>query len=266
MKKELVLVKLGGSIITNKKKAFSTRKKVISDLAGEIKSALKEYKGDLIIGHGSGSFGHSVAAKYQTQLGIVNKKSLEGFPLVSYAAREINRIVVEIFLKEGLKAVSFSPLSFIYAKNEEELESLSRHIQKSLEIGLLPVIYGDVIMDEEKGFCIYSGEKSLNLLAGKLYENYKKVRIVYCGETQGVYDGKGKTIERITPESFVKVKKAILGSKEVDVTGGMLHKVLESLEIAEKLNLETVIINGLIKGSLKKGILGEKTSGTVICC
>ena len=172
MNKELILIKLGGSLITDKNKAFSAKRKVISRLSKEILMSLKDIKGDLIIGHGSGSFGHVVASKYKTQEGIINKESLKGFPLVSSAARKINSIVMDCFLKEGLKAVSFSPLSYTYTKNQKKLKALIDPIKKALEIGLLPVIYGDVIMDEKMGFCIYSGEKNLNLLAEELKSGY----------------------------------------------------------------------------------------------
>lgn len=265
MKKTLILIKLGGSLITDKNKAFTAKKDVILRLAKEIKDSLEVIKGDLIVGHGSGSFGHVVAAKYKTQEGIVNKDSVKGFPLVADAARKINVIVMDNLLKVGLKAVSFSPLSFIYTKNEKEEAFLVKPIKKALDIGLVPVIYGDVIMDEIKGFCIYSGEKTLNLLAEKLNKDYSTVRIIYCGETDGVYDEKGKTIDRITPKNYNSIKRVLKGSAGVDVTGGMIHKVEEGVELSKLLNAETLIINGTKKNFLKYAIEGKIIKSTHIC-
>lgn len=264
MKKELLLIKLGGSIITDKNKAFTAKKEVIVRLAKEIKQALDQYDGDLIIGHGSGSFGHIVASKYQTQRGIIDKKSIKGFPLVSKAARKINQIVIDVLLDAGIKAVSFSPLSFIYSDNEKEKESMVNHIKKALEIGLIPVVYGDVIMDEKMGFCIYSGEKTLNLLAQKLDKNYRCLRIIYCGETNGVYDKNGVTIEEITFKNFAEIKSFLGKSSGIDVTGGMIHKVNEALEIAKELKAKTLIINATGKNMLKKAILGQKINATEV--
>ncbi|MFC1625122.1 isopentenyl phosphate kinase [Patescibacteria group bacterium] len=264
MKKELTLIKLGGSLITDKNKAFTAKKGVIQRLAGEIKSSLSLHKTDLIVGHGSGSFGHVVASKYKTQEGIVNKDSIKGFPLVADAARKINTIVMEEFLKKGLKVVSFSPLSYTYAKNQKRIKSSIKPIKKALEIGIIPVIYGDVIMDEKMGFCIYSGEKSLNVLAEELKDAYKKIKIIYCGETDGVYDEKGKTISIITSKNFKKIKKALGGSSGVDVTGGMIHKVKEALEIAKKINALTLIINATKKQALKKALEGNQLGATKI--
>jgi isopentenyl phosphate kinase len=264
MKKTLILVKLGGSLITDKNIAFTAKKDVILRLAKEIKASLGDIKGDLIIGHGSGSFGHVVAAKYKTQEGIINKDSIKGFPLVADAARKINVIVMDNLLKVGLKAVSFSPFSFIYTENQKEKISLTQPIKKALEIGLIPVIYGDVIMDEDRGFCIYSGEKSLNLIAGELNNYYQKIKVIYCGETDGVYDEKGKTIKEITSNNFTLVEKALGCSSGIDVTGGMIHKVKEALEIAEELKAETQIINATKKDMLRKAILGEEVLATRI--
>lgn len=264
MKKTLILIKLGGSLITDKNKAFTAKKDIICRLAEEIEASLSKIKGDLVIGHGSGSFGHVVAAKYKTQDGIVNKYSVGGFPLVADAARKINVIVMDNLLKANVKAVSFSPLSFIYTKNQKEKVSLPNPIKKALKIGLVPVIYGDVIMDEVKGFCIYSGEKSLNLIAEKLKNYYQKIRVIYCGETDGVYDEKGKTIKEITSKNFSSIEKDLGCSLGIDVTGGMIHKVKEALEIAKDLKAETQIINATKKDALKKAILGKEVLATRI--
>lgn len=262
--RELVLIKLGGSLITDKSKPFTAKEGIIKRLGKEIYEARKLYRGDLIIGHGSGSFGHTVAAKYQTQDGIVNKKSIKGLPLVADAAIEINRIVIKNFLKVGLPVVSFAPASFIYSDNKKTKKVFIEPIIKSLELGFIPVIYGDIIFDESRGFCIYSGEMSLNLLAINLKKNYKKLKIIYCGDTDGVYDGRGRTIPKITPDNFAGYKKGITGSKAVDVTGGMLHKVKESLKVAGKYGIETTIINGNKKNNLKKAISNVDSKGTRI--
>jgi len=107
--KELILIKLGGSLITDKSKPYSARNSVINRLAKEVKSALKTKKARIIIANGSGSFGHSAASIYKTQEGIINKNSLKGFSVVADAAIQINRIVINEFLKFGLPVVSFSP-------------------------------------------------------------------------------------------------------------------------------------------------------------
>jgi len=262
--KKLILIKLGGSVITDKSKPFVAKPDVIKRLVGEIIQAKKVYKGKILIGHGSGSFGHTVAAKYKTQEGMVGKDSLKGFSLTAEAAVKINRVVIRQCLNQALPVASFSPLSFIYAKEGKPLFVLTSQIKKALEIGLIPVIYGDVVMDETVGFCIYSGEKILDLLAIKLLKYYKIDKIIMVGGTDGVLDEEGKTIVNITSRNYSGIKKSLSGSKAVDVTGGMLHKVEESLNLAVREKISTVIINGNKRDNLMKEILGKDVVSTTI--
>lgn len=236
--KDLVLVKLGGSVITDKSKQYTARVGVIKKLAKKI-SKFKNKNTDLIIGHGSGSFAHIPASKYQIQKGLINTKSTWGLALTADAAVQINRIVISEMLKLKIKCLSFAPLSFNYGKN-----ILIDHIKKAMVIGMIPVIYGDVVMNEKQGFEIYSGEKTLDILASKLAREYKKITIIYYTDTNGVYDDKGKTIPVITPKNFPEIKKYLQGSGNTDVTGGMTHKVEESLDLVQKINAEIYIKNG----------------------
>jgi isopentenyl phosphate kinase len=270
VRKNLILIKLGGSVITDKGKPFTARRSVILRLGREIGAARGGLKNtDLVIAHGSGSFGHTVADKYQTQLGIsssinekIRQRKIQGFAEVARAAREINRIVISEFLRVGLPAVSFAPLSFTY--DGKTSEQFIKPVAQALEIGLLPVTYGDVVMAAKNGFCIYSGEKTLNLLARNFVKKYRKVRIIEAGDTDGVYDAGGKTIPLITPKNFSGFAKLITKSDTTDVTGGMLHKVEEALELAKKLGIETVIINGTVLNNLKRVINGEEVVLTIV--
>ncbi len=259
--KKLILIKLGGSVITDKSKPFTARPEVISRLAKEIKDAGEKLGKEILflIAHGSGSYGHTIASKYQTQKGLINKNSIKGFSLTSETAVDINRIVLKELLRVGVPAVSFSPMSFTYS-NKIFLSPLL----KSLELGFVPLVYGDVVFDIKNGFTIYSAEKTLGNLTRKLKKIYKIEKIIECGDTDGVYDSEGKTIPEINSKNFKKVNKWITGSKSTDVTGGMIHKVEESLRLSKETNIKTLIINGNKKGNLIFALLGKTVLGTRI--
>ena len=261
--KNLLLIKLGGSLITDKSKDYTARPAIIRQLAKEIKLARKQYQGDLIIVHGSGSFAHTPAAKYHTKDGLINKNSFRGLPIVADAAIQINRLVVQGFLQEKLPVVSFSPASFILASGQKTKSAEVAPLVHALDLGFLPVLYGDIIFDHKQGFCIYSAEKTITLLSQKLSNKYSKINLIFCGDTDGVYDDQKKTLPTITPSSFSKLKKFITGSGHTDVTGGMIHKVTESIALARR-GIQTLIISGHRKGELKRAILGQPTSGTII--
>lgn len=261
---KLILIKLGGSLITDKNKAAIVREKVIKRLAKEIASARKRLKTKIVLGHGSGSFGHSLASKYGTQKGLTNNKSVKGASAVSDTAIALNRIVVKNFLNEELPVISFSPASFMISKKGQPQKAFLEPIGQALKAGFIPLVYGDVVMDRGQGVNITSTEKVLNVLAGGLSKKYKIEKIIYCGVTDGVYDKKGKTIAKITSKTFGQFKSAIGSSGSTDITGGMIHKVKEALKAAKKLKVPIFIVNASSPGRLRKILVGGKTLGTLI--
>jgi len=156
-----------------------------------------------------------------------------------------------------------APLSFIVARNNEVKDCYLTPLKELLKNNLIPIIYGDVVMDQKTGWTIFSAETSLNIIAQQLRKEYFLTKVIHCGITDGVYDDQGKTIPTIDQVYFEKIKKMIRGSESTDVTGGMLHKVTESLAMASQ-GAKCLIINGNIPGNLKKAILGQKVVGTRI--
>ncbi len=259
----LVLVKLGGSLITDKTKPFYAREKIIRRLGREISEARKKgFK--LIIGHGAGSFGHPVASKYKIQEGGSGKKFIKGISCVSEAAIDLNRIVIKNLIRQDLPVFPFSPSSFILSENRKEKEIFIEPIREALKIGLLPVVHGDIIIDTKRDSFIFSTERVLKILAQLFKKEYKNLRVIQCGDTDGVYDGEGKTIPTLKLADFKKIRGSLLKSRNVDVTGGMLHKVEESLKLAKDFGVNTIVINGKVRGNLGKALLGKKVKGTLI--
>ena len=255
--KNIILIKLGGSIITDKKTPYTAKISVIKRLARELKSVNK----NVILAHGSGSFGHTSAAKYGGKKGYINK---EGIAKVARDATEINRIVMDILVAEGLPAVSFRPMSMILTNGGKMTDSFFESIEVSFKQGLIPVVYGDVIWDKKWKSTIYSGETILNKI-GIYMKNkgFNLDKIIQVGETNGVYDDKNNTIPVITKKTWPSVKKFVFGLKVKDVTGGMQHKIEDALEMAD-LGIKTMLINGAIKNELSNALLGKKVEGTLI--
>ncbi len=64
----LTFLKLGGSLITDKDSPHTARPEILRRLADEIVAARQSNPAmQLLIGHGSGSFGHMPAKKYGTR-------------------------------------------------------------------------------------------------------------------------------------------------------------------------------------------------------
>ena len=262
MKKPVVLIKIGGSLITDKAKPFILRKKALEVIAEEVKKARKETGKLLVLGHGGGSFPHVPAKKYKTHLGVLGKKSYQGIAEVQDAAARLNRIVVAKLLEKDLPAFSINPSSCYLMEDDRLKACFFEVIKKLLAFEMLPVLYGDVLLDTKRGCMIISTERALGYLGEYLLkQGFRVEKVIHCGQTNGVYDEDGKTIELINSANFERYKKALGGSGGVDVTGGMIHKVEESLKLAKK-GIPGLIIDGIEHGTLSKAVKGERILGT----
>ena len=260
----LTFLKLGGSLITDKDTPRTPRREVIERLCREIEEALNLHPGlPLVLGHGSGSFGHSAARKHGTRQGVTGKQGWLGFAEVWKEARTLNQIVVEALINAGLPVIAFPPSAGVLAHNGQVLRWELAPMRAALAAGLIPLVNGDTIFDEQRGGTILSTEDLFIHLARQLHPR----RILLSGLEAGVwadFPTCTQLIPSITPENFARVARQVGGSASVDVTGGMIEKVRTMLALAEELpGLEAVIFSGAEAGAVKDVLLGER-SGTVI--
>jgi isopentenyl phosphate kinase len=261
----LIFLKLGGSLITDKTKPYTLEYKVLERLCQEIKLARKKKKINLLLGHGGGSFPHISANKYRTNQGFIKNNSKYGFCQVQNDAATLNRIVINNFLKIKERAFSVSPSSCSLAKNSKIDDFYLEPIKKLLEFNIIPVIYGDTVIDKKTGCTIISTEKLFVYLAKKL----KPKRIIIADKAGGVYtadpfkEKNAKFIPEINKSNWKKIKSYLSGSSGIDVTGGMVDKVNKSIELA-RLGIKVNIVNGRNLNELKKSLLGKETGTKII--
>ena len=261
---ELVFLKLGGSLITDKDASYVPRLEKLAELAGEIHSALAR-NGDLrlVLGHGSGSFGHHAAKKYGTRGGVKTREQWLGFAEVRLRAAELNRHVMEALLTAGIPAVSFPPSSTLVTKNGIVIEFNLAAIRKALEAHILPVVYGDVVFDEARGGTILSTEEVFVSLAREL----SPARILLAGLEAGVWEdfpARKRLVNEINSEVHERMRAGIGGSISADVTGGMASKVETMLNLSGEIpGLTAQIFSGEIRGNIAQALRG-KAVGTLI--
>lgn len=256
---EVVLLKLGGSLITEKSRRETARPDVIARLAGEIARVAGRIPERIVIGHGSGSFGHVAAKEHGIAGGLRSPAQLPGISLTQERAAALHREVMNALAAAGLSPFSIAPSSCFVFKGGRPAELADEPLKLALDNGLLPVVYGDVVMDREQGVAIASTETVLVALASRLQVH----RVLWLGETDGVYDAEGKTLPRLSADQFEEASKAIGSPAGTDVTGGMRHRVETALELA-RLGVRSVLFNGLTPGLLERALLGESVPGTEI--
>ena len=258
----LTFIKLGGSLITDKRETEHFQADVMRRAAQEIAAACKaapELR--LLIGHGSGSFGHVAAQKHGTAQRVATPDEWRGFAEVATVARRLNTLVTETLHETGLPVWSVQPSASAQCEDGKLTRMESAPLQAALDHGLVPLVYGDVALDSQRGGTIISTETIFAYLAERLLP----AQIMLLGEAEGVYDKNGAIISHITPRNFPEVSAALGGSHGTDVTGGMASKVSNMLSLAVMLpGLEIRIFGGTMPGQIEAALVGSATFGTLI--
>jgi isopentenyl phosphate kinase len=244
----LTFVKLGGSLITDKRVEQTFRADIAARVAFEIAQALEAAPQPLIIGHGSGSFGHFPAHVHGTMQGVSTRDQWRGFAEVALAAADLNGLMAHTLWDAGIPVWRIQPSAALVASDGIPQAMSMRAVEAALQNGLVPLVYGDVSLDEVRGGTIVSTESLFTYLAQVL----PVTRIILVGEVDGVFDDTGIVIPRITPATVGAAKNALKGSSGTDVTGGMLTKVTDMVALVEeKPSLTIKIVNGTVAGVLQ---------------
>jgi isopentenyl phosphate kinase len=248
-------------VVTVKDQEFTADHGNIRRLAEEIKAA---WPTPVVIVHGGGSFGHPVAKKYGIAGGFTSDRQISGFAKTHQAMVDLNTIIVKAFLDAGIPAMSVSPSSFI-ATDDGRISNIDLEIVGRLVVrGVLPVLFGDAVLDRKKGFTILSGDQ----LAVRLATSLGATRLIFGVDVDGVYTSNPKLspearlIDRLEPDKidgFVKIGESL----STDVTGGMLGKVSEAKAAVVK-GVEVQFVNATKPDVILKALKGEPVAGTIL--
>ncbi len=258
-----ILIKLGGSLITDKTRARSFRPERVRRIARQIVRLRDHSPGiRIIVGHGSGSFGHFEAQKYRTAEGVQTERELQGFVKVGAVAAELSLLVQNEFLAARLPTMRFQPSSTVVASKKRIKSFDSRALALALDQQLVPLIHGDIALDESIGGTIVSTET----LFAHLVEKLGVQMIILLGEVDGVLDQNGELVPRITPSALADVRSVLAGSRGVDVTGGMLQKVETMVDLVRDCpSLTVTIADGQRDNILYDLLMNRRKIGTRIC-
>jgi len=243
----MILIKLGGSIITNKEKPLSPRKKIID----KISKSLKKINEPIIIVHGGGSYGHYWSVKYDMHT-KEKRYNPRGVAIVKNSMIELNKMILDSLLKNKLNPYSLPPTDFM--SSNKPITRKIREMEKISKSGLIPVTYGDALWYGQKKTYILSGDKIMTNLAKIL----KPRLCIFALNEDGLY-------------SDLKSKKLIyelqgehpsISENKMDVTGGMTRKVEEALKIS-KMGINVFFTNGNNPERIVKAVKNRTLEGTL---
>jgi isopentenyl phosphate kinase len=242
------VVKLGGSAITDKKVAFSYREKVVRALGRAIASSGLP----IVVVHGGGSFGHTIARKY----GLTSARSSpspDGVSETRSAMLMLDAKVCASLQAVGLHPYPFSPFTLL-----DREEGGRSFIERLLEAGMTPVTFGDVVHDG-RGFRILSGDT----ICVELAEMLSSPRCVFTIDADGVLDAKGAVIKLLREGSAARVSPLRRASTGTDATGGIALKVAEAFRMASS-GTQVRLVSGLRPREFHKALKGLEFHGTTV--
>lgn len=243
----MILIKLGGSIITNKEKPLSPRKKVVENIAKN----LKKINEPIIIVHGGGSFGHYWSVKYDMHT-KPKKYDMHGVAIVKNSMIDLNKIILNAFVKSNLNPYSLPPTDFMSGNNP--VVKKVKEIEKIAKAGLIPITYGDALWYGNNKTYILSGDKIMTHLAKIL----KPRLVIFALNEDGLYSDL-KTRKLIYE---LKGENPKISENKMDVTGGMTRKVDEAIIIA-KSGMNVFFVNGNKPKRIVKAVKNRRYEGTL---
>ncbi len=263
--KDLVLLKIGGSVCTEKSKGrFIVRVPAVRRIAKEVAAAREAGGFGLIVVNGAGPFGHVNVKDYDINDGLKTERDFEGYVKTICDCTYLNWKISDILRQEGVPAFPF-PSSSVIVQEKKRIASFGLDVVKRAwdsSQSLVPVMNGTMVPDVRIGGSVVSGDAVLEHLARRL----RPRTMVFATDVDGIFtadpnvDCRAKLIESVDESSFHDVRKSLSGSSNVDVTGGMLGKVERLLGIGTR----CLIVNGNVPGRVRKALAGEEVTGTVI--
>ena len=247
----MIVIKLGGSVITDKSSYRTFRKSIVNRLCKEIKASGK----DVIVVHGAGSFGHIMAKENRLNDGFEDETQIPAVARVCYDMRELSSMIVESMMDAGIPAISVPTGSCFYMEDRKLVVDDDTVIRLMLEKGIMPVMFGDVVQDKKLGFAICSGDQIVEVLSRRLGAE----SVIFVSDIDGLFDSDpkhnkdSKLIREVTRETLNGTDTR---SSVDDVTGGVREKMEAMLRMCSD-DRECILVNGTVQGRLLSLLRGE---------
>lgn len=249
-----IVVKLGGSAITDKSKTCTPRLDTIHRAVGE----LAAYSDQLILLHGGGSYAHPFVNRKLLSSGFKAKSQLNRVSEVELNLDQLTRIIGVSLLLRGRPFVPLHPMGLMTLRNGKIARHFFQPLNQAIELGLIPILHGDLAMDDKKGVGVISADRIASLLGVKLMV----ARVLFGCDVDGVFSKPSERliIPKVNRQNYASVLNDLKRSP-VDVTGGMLGKVGEAITLARH-GIESFIFNLSVPGNLTRLLKGDSTVGT----
>ena len=248
------LVKLGGSLVTDKAKPEPAFRRTAA------RRALAEVaKADIpvVLLHGAGSFAHPVVARTHLGSRPLDSARREAVGEVLANLAQLEGLMLEAAHAAGMRPVPV-PLHLAVRSEDGQLSGFPfQDVADLLDDGCTPMLHGTIVREPATGWAILGADRVLAELATELMPRVA----LFATDVDGVFDQDprapgARLLERVRPDTAFSQSEA--GGD--DVTGRMRGKLAWAFEAAR--HCPTLIVNGNERGRILDALRGKKVVGT----
>lgn len=245
---QITVIKLGGSLITNKDQPLTPNIRNIRAVARAISSGVVLDNKKVFIIHGGGSYGHYYASKYGLSTSP-RKITAEGVSKTSSSMIDLHSIVLHQLISSGLTCQTVLTSEFLTPDGARIHKSGSLRLKTLFQNDLLPVSFGNVSIERETTR-IVSGD----LIALAFAKTFRVDKVIFAMDVDGIFPTAemNSPIIKVVSESMQFEGK----QRKYDVTGGIRSKIETGFALA-RLGSDVFYVNGSKPDRLRKLINGE---------
>ncbi|MFW9909053.1 MAG: isopentenyl phosphate kinase [Candidatus Thorarchaeota archaeon] len=269
MNREVTVIKLGGSLLTDKTKPYTYRKEVLESVAHEIRECIDAKLIDrLVLLHGVGSYGHPPVLEHKLYKGFLGEEQLLPLSKTQEEVGEFRHIIVREFQKAGVPICLMYPSSMMKSDTMHITHHFLDPVKGFLSVGMVPLMGGDILIDSAMGWSVASGDQMAAIVAAELRAKH----LIFVSDVKGIYDSDPKVdpdahlIESIDLSNLEAALSRMGKSGVVDASGAMKGKLksIEPLKQYIKEGMDVALLSLMEPGVLKGYLEGHDVPATRI--
>jgi len=266
---DILVLKLGGSLLTDKSTPYKLKEEVIEAVATEIKECIDlDLIKSLVIVHGVGSFGHPPVLKYNLHKGFKDKDQLISMSKTQQIVNKFRKTIATNLLNKGIPINLMHASSMLVGNKMVIIDHTFESLKGFLSLGMVPLIGGDMMYDNSMGFSVCGGDQIAVVLSRVLHAK----QLLFATDVTGVYDqdprlGKNAhLLKELNINDLDQLLKKLDELNKVDASGRMRGKLFSLIPIKDQIKegLEVAIFSMNEKGTLKKYLKGEEVELTKV--
>ena len=262
MTQELTIIKLGGALLTDKKKPYTYREKVLESVCREIAECLSEgLIQNLILLHGVGSYGHPPVLEYKLHKGFLGHEQLLPLSKTQEGVATFRHIIVKELQNAGIPVCLMYPSSMITSEKMRMTDYFLEPLKGFADIGMVPLLGGDILIDSAMGWSVGSGDQLAVIIAKELDAK----RLLFASDVSGIYETDPKlksdaALINIINLNDLEATLERMGASGIDDASGAMKGKIKSIVPAKPLiekGLEVGVFSMMNYGTLKAFLKNE---------